>query len=114
MPCTVRLIKPLPLAKTGVTLPEGAVAQMDDFGTATFDAEGAPRVVRFSPYRLGTVVEVVGRGGEGIPVDEAPSEEELQPIIHDSVCPSITGYDVEPDGYDPDGAPSWLLILGLV
>lgn len=114
MPCTVRLIKPLPLPSAGITLPEGAVAQMDDFGIATFDAEGGPRVVRFNPYRLGVTVEVVGRGGEGIPVDEVPSEEELQRINLDSVCPSITGYDVEPDGHDPDGAPSWLLILGFI
>lgn len=46
-------------------------------------------------------------------VIEPPSEDEVEDMMFDSIVPSIGGYDVEPDGYDPDGFPSWLLALGL-
>lgn len=32
----------------------------------------------------------------------------------DGISKSITGYKVEPDGYGPDGAPSWLIVLGYI
>jgi hypothetical protein len=41
---------------------------------------------------------------------EKPSLDELD----DSICPSITGESVEPDGFDEYGAPSWLIALGLI
>lgn len=32
----------------------------------------------------------------------------------DCVSKSVTGKRVEPDGYGPDGSPSWLLVLGYI
>lgn len=35
--------------------------------------------------------------------------------VYDSVCESVTGrHTVEPEGIGPDGAPSWLLAMGLI
>lgn len=47
-------------------------------------------------------------------ITKLPSEAELAEAVSDGVCPTVTGDDVEPDGYGPDGAPSWLLALGLI
>ena len=47
-------------------------------------------------------------------VIEPPSESEIEDIMFDSTCPSVNGVEVEPDGFDPDGFPSWLQALGMV
>lgn len=43
-----------------------------------------------------------------------PSDRTLEKWVTDSVCRSITGQKVEPDGYDSKGFPSWLLVMGLM
>lgn len=43
-----------------------------------------------------------------------PTLEQLQFWVYDSVCESILGEQVEPDGVDQYGSPSWLLAEGLV
>jgi len=40
--------------------------------------------------------------------------DEIEDAVCDSVCLSIGGETVEPDGWDSNGAPSWLLALGLI
>jgi hypothetical protein len=114
MPCTVRTLLPLAVKYLDLPIPSGTVGTLNDDGAVTFLLTEGERTVRLNPYRLFRFVEVVGRGGEGIPVEEPPDREELERIILDSMCPSITGHDVEPDGHDPHGAPSWMLVLGLV
>lgn len=47
-------------------------------------------------------------------VIKPPSESEIEDMMFDSVCPSINGHNVEPDGFDPDGFPSWLQAVGIV
>ena len=29
-------------------------------------------------------------------------------------CETVTGFRTEPDGYGPDGSPSWMLVLGVI
>lgn len=43
-----------------------------------------------------------------------PSDRTINKYVYDSVVKSLTGKKVEPDGWGPDGAPSWLLVLGLI
>jgi len=43
-----------------------------------------------------------------------PDMEQVRRWIYDSVCESLDGHTVEPDGYSPNGAPSYLIALGLV
>ncbi len=43
-----------------------------------------------------------------------PSMNTLEKWSNDGVAKSVTGARVEPDGYGPDGSPSWLLVLGFI
>ena len=43
-----------------------------------------------------------------------PSLASLQKWSMDSVCKSVTGKRVEPDGHGDDNSPSWLLALGMI
>lgn len=115
MPCPVRLLHPLTVSGLAQPLPAGAFATMDDACVATFVLkDGVEHRVRLNPHRLHRLVEVVAANGDGIPMDRAPDVEDLERLVCDSICPSLTGDSVEPDGHGPDGAPSWLLVLGLV
>jgi hypothetical protein len=39
---------------------------------------------------------------------------EIERWSTDSVVEATDGEEVEPDGHSPDGAPSWLLALGMI
>jgi len=43
-----------------------------------------------------------------------PSLDELQDAVSDGTCESVGGETVEPDGWDAEGTPSWLLVLGWI
>jgi hypothetical protein len=43
-----------------------------------------------------------------------PSMESLEKWSDDGICNSVFGARVEPDGYGPQGEPSWLLAMGLI
>ena len=43
-----------------------------------------------------------------------PGMKSLEKWTYDSVCKSVGGKTVEPDGYDTEGYPSWLLVLGFI
>jgi hypothetical protein len=43
-----------------------------------------------------------------------PSMEQLEEWSNDGICESIAGNCVEPDGWDSEGTPSWLLALGMI
>lgn len=43
-----------------------------------------------------------------------PSMEEMEEWSRDGVARSVLGEDVEPDGYDEHGSPSWLLAYGYI
>jgi len=45
---------------------------------------------------------------------KAPSMKSLERWNWDGICKTPTGKRVEPDGYGPDGSPSWLLVFGLI
>jgi hypothetical protein len=45
---------------------------------------------------------------------KVPSMASLERYSDDGVCPSVLGKRVEPDGWDDEGSPSWLLALGLI
>ncbi len=44
----------------------------------------------------------------------APSMESLEEWCCDSICESVGGDRVEPDGHGEHGDPSWLLALGMI
>ena len=43
-----------------------------------------------------------------------PSIDALEEAVYDGVCESVAGHSVEPDGWDHEGSPSWLLALGMI
>lgn len=43
-----------------------------------------------------------------------PGMRSLEKWTFDSVCKSVGGKTVEPDGYDINGYPSWLLVCGII
>jgi len=43
-----------------------------------------------------------------------PSPRQMEKWMMDGVAKSIDGKRVEPDGFSPSGAPSWLLVLGMI
>lgn len=45
---------------------------------------------------------------------KAPGIRTLQRMDSNGVVSTPTGYMVEPDGYGPDGFPSWMLVLGII
>ncbi len=45
---------------------------------------------------------------------KAPSLKTLEKWSYDGVAKSIGGKRVEPDGYDENGLPSWMLVMGII
>ena len=43
-----------------------------------------------------------------------PSMGRVEKMIDSGVATTPTGKRVEPDGFGPDGSPSWLLVLGIL
>jgi len=41
-------------------------------------------------------------------------DDDIEAAICDGICPSLTGDQVEPDGWDSEGFPSILLAAGLI
>lgn len=73
----------------------------------------------------GAVGEITERGcrpDDGLPetiewrgkVFDVPELDELEGWVFDSMCETLDGDMVEPDGWNVEGCPSWLLVLGLV
>lgn len=50
----------------------------------------------------------------GAPFTPEPSLKTLERWSDDGIARSLTGGKCEPDGFSTDGAPAWLLALGLV
>lgn len=89
---------------------------------------GSPVKVEWSDERHRLAVSGIGLNGEPTTVylspgkasdyltgfKAQPSDKALERASFDGVCPTLTGARVEPDGYGPDGMPSWLVALGLI
>lgn len=45
---------------------------------------------------------------------KSPSQKTLERWSSEGVAKSVTGHKVEPDGYGPDGSPSWMLVVGII
>jgi len=45
---------------------------------------------------------------------DVPDLDTLEGWVFDSVVETLDGGMIEPDGFDCEGCPSWLLVLGLV
>jgi hypothetical protein len=43
-----------------------------------------------------------------------PSTKTMEKWMASGMAKSVFGHTVEPDGWDSDGSPSWLLVLGMI
>jgi hypothetical protein len=96
-------IKPIKL-KDGSEIPTGAqISWSKGQAAVTWSQDGEVRTGRISALRAADVLGI-----------EKPSDAQVSKWVIDSVCESILGAEVEPDGFDPQGSPSWLLAMGLI
>jgi hypothetical protein len=80
--------------KDGSTLPKGAPVEfIEDNAT---QCRVAGRLVRITSAFI------------------APSVEQLQEWEYDCGCETPAGEWTEPDGYGESGAPSWLMVMGMI
>jgi DNA-directed RNA polymerase subunit RPC12/RpoP len=92
---------------------------------AEFKAGDRLRVVKYNrdyPYivvleddkgqRLGTLPSLAHKMLKGFP--KPPSVRQMEKWVDDGVAKSIDGKRVEPDSFSSGGAPSWLLVLGMI
>jgi hypothetical protein len=103
------------IVKKQIKLKDGEALMPDDvvlyipksekrnLGVTVF-SERMNREVRLS--WVGFAMKVLGK--------KCPSMKTLEKYSNDSICKSIGGKTVEPDGYDQDGYPSWLLVLNII
>jgi len=68
-------------------------------------------LVIHGPERMDGLPDYVEWRGE---MYDTPDFEAVEAWVYDSVCETLDGGTVEPDGHDPNGCPSWLLALALV
>ena len=96
--------------RDGTVIPVGSKGDLEFKAPAEwsasvgFDALGGRRVNLNSKNLFGYF---------GRPFTPAPSLSALEKM-GDGLAKSVTGKTVEPDGYGPDGSPSWLLVLGYI
>jgi hypothetical protein len=100
-------------SKKGVTIKTGETVEI------RFDVKGKDSVREYHPF-LANYVSLNTDDGRRVVIRlksagiKFPSMRKLEKWSWDSVCKSVFGHDVEPDGWSYDGSPSWLLALGLI
>lgn len=71
--------------------------------TAFLMLDGTPKGVRITNLSMYL---------KGYP--KMPGMAALEKMSDAAVVPTPSGYKVEPDGYGPDGSPSWMLVAGVI
>lgn len=84
--------------RSGITIPAGD-------GTVTFDGRPDTCILEY----LGLQYRIRIRSAF-----EVPDMDTLEAWTSEGVCESVAGHNVEPDGFDVEESPSWLLALGLI
>jgi len=104
----LRLLRDLH-TKAGVDFKAGEEVSIREYSNAY------PYVVKLEGEggkRVSLLVESASRSLAGFPA--APSLRTMEKWSDDGVAKSIDGARVEPDGFSPSGAPSWMLVVGVI
>jgi hypothetical protein len=105
--------------KRDFTSKKGIIIKAGEIVTVKFDVKGKDGVRDENPF-LASYVSLNTTDNRRIAMRltssgiKLPSQNKLELWSWDSVCKSVFGTDVEPDGWSYDGSPSWLLALGLI
>ena len=101
-------------------LPRGASAEVKFLGRTHKDGYRMCEVhVDFTGesgrnYQVQPMIAQITRLEEQVSGFKTPGMRALEKWSEDGVCLTPTGKRVEPDGYGPDGSPSWLLAMGMI
>jgi hypothetical protein len=105
---------PVTLKKDSLKLKDGTVLQAGEKATVRFDeANPAMAIVDFASRPNTRISTKYLEGIFGKPFMKMPTWSAIEKM-GDGIAKSVTGKKVEPEGFGPDGSPSWLLVLGLV
>ena len=100
--------------KKKISLKDGTVIEEGEKGTLRFNEQTPRQAVVDFDVRPNTKLGCRLLGDYfGRPFMKEPSMKALE-NMGDGIAKSVTGKKVEPDGYGPDGSPSWLLALGYI
>lgn len=95
--------------RSGINVPVGTVGVVEDFRD-----EGRGALIKFEslddPIKLKASSLYQRLSGFTKP----PSDKIMEKWMEEGIAKTITGKRTEPDGYGPDGSPSWLLTLGYI
>jgi hypothetical protein len=70
--------------------------------------------VELDKWRKAKMAKLAKMEAWRLEIVELPSMDQVREWATDSVCETTSGDEIEPDGYGPDGAPSWLVALCLI
>lgn len=101
--------KEIVFPKSGTVFPAGTSL------TVYFDPENNSRVYLdppSTPSRRAIRLDNAHKYLTGF--NKCPGMATLERYSNDGVAKTPTGHRVEPDGYGPDGSPSWLLVIGVI
>ena len=108
IPVTTKIELKYSKSVTPTVIPTGTNLNLYFDGKSTiyayFNHEGVTR-----PLRITNLHKYFGSRFKKMPSISYLQKQEL-----DGVCSTVNGKRVEPDGFDEFGAPSWLLVLGLI
>ena len=96
--------------KDGTKIPAGSKVHIDFAPKSIANANLMYVTLGDRVYK--TRINVAHRKYSGI--SKPPGQKMLEKYGNDCVARSVVGERVEPDGYGPTGAPSWLLVLSLI
>lgn len=101
--------------KTFIPLKSGDTIVAGTKATISFDPRSnSVALVQFDGRDKPTVLKIVNLHKYFAGMSKPPTMSALEKMNDKGVCSTVTGARVEPDGYGPDGAPSWLLVMGMV
>ena len=103
----VTTIRDINHKKSGKVIPAGTSFEMK-FSTT----EPMVGYVEYEGHWMRTQLQLSHKSFRGI--GKPPSMKQLQNMDSAGIAKSVTGKRVDLDGHGPDGAPSWLLAMGLI
>ena len=104
---TVKVKKDVRL-KSGDVIPTGEEVKI------TFTNYG--RILEVESSSLGRTVKIPTTSGYRYfsKFINPPSVGTMEKWVSDGIAKTVTGHRTEPDGFGPDGSPSWLLVIGVI
>jgi hypothetical protein len=99
--------------RDGTIIPMGTKIQMV-FVRKSQNGPYAIKITKMDSNIKPTPILVSAKSPSIMAINAMPSMKSLEHWVSEGFAKTVTGKKVEPDGYGPDGSPSWLLVLGMI